>query len=145
MLFTATRAQMAPPHGYRQPSVSDSIWSSPGAYRRLFVGVKPLVQHQLVNRMYISWSSNWMLPTALINFLESENLAADDQCGECGWPPSSRWSLLQTRGRTFLPTGRTTTTEPCDGPSASTSPLQCSGLGLRPRCGCALPAGEFEL
>jgi hypothetical protein len=35
MLFTATRAQMAPPHGYRQPSVSDSIWSLPSAYGRL--------------------------------------------------------------------------------------------------------------
>jgi hypothetical protein len=35
MLFTATRAQMAPPHRYRQPSVSGSIWSSPGAYGRL--------------------------------------------------------------------------------------------------------------
>jgi hypothetical protein len=33
MLFTATGAQMAPPHGCRQPSVSDSIWSLPGAYR----------------------------------------------------------------------------------------------------------------
>jgi hypothetical protein len=37
MLFTATRAQMAPPPGYRQPSVSDSIWSSPGVYGRLTV------------------------------------------------------------------------------------------------------------
>jgi hypothetical protein len=26
---------MAPPHGYRQPSVSGSIWSSPGAYGRI--------------------------------------------------------------------------------------------------------------
>jgi hypothetical protein len=26
---------MAPPHGYRQSSVSGSIWSSPGAYGRL--------------------------------------------------------------------------------------------------------------
>jgi hypothetical protein len=25
---------MAPPHGYRQPYVSGSIWSSPGAYGR---------------------------------------------------------------------------------------------------------------
>jgi hypothetical protein len=32
MLFTATQAQMAPPHGSRQPSVSDYIWSSPGTY-----------------------------------------------------------------------------------------------------------------
>jgi hypothetical protein len=37
MLLTATRAQMAPPHGYRQPSVSGSIWSSPGAYGRLLL------------------------------------------------------------------------------------------------------------
>jgi hypothetical protein len=28
---------MAPPHGYRQPSVSDSIWSSPGEYGRIGV------------------------------------------------------------------------------------------------------------
>jgi hypothetical protein len=26
---------MAPPHGYRKPSVLDSIWSSPGAYGRI--------------------------------------------------------------------------------------------------------------
>jgi hypothetical protein len=35
MLFTVTRAQTAPPHGYRQPSVSDSTWTLPGTYGRL--------------------------------------------------------------------------------------------------------------
>jgi hypothetical protein len=28
---------MAPPHGYRQPYVSGSIWSLPGAYVRIFI------------------------------------------------------------------------------------------------------------
>jgi hypothetical protein len=37
MLYTATRAQMAPPHGYRQPSFLDSIWSLPGAHGRFFL------------------------------------------------------------------------------------------------------------
>jgi hypothetical protein len=34
LLFTATRAQMAPPHGYWQPYILGSIWSLPGAYGR---------------------------------------------------------------------------------------------------------------
>jgi hypothetical protein len=38
MLFTATQAQMAPPHRHRQLYVSGSIWSSPGAYGR-FVSI----------------------------------------------------------------------------------------------------------
>jgi hypothetical protein len=37
--FTATQAQMAPQYGYGQPSVSDSIWSSPGAYGRISIGI----------------------------------------------------------------------------------------------------------
>jgi hypothetical protein len=37
MLFTATRAKMVPPHGYRQPSVSGSIWSPPVAYGRIII------------------------------------------------------------------------------------------------------------
>jgi uncharacterized membrane protein len=37
MLFTATGAQMAPPHGYRQLYVSGSIWSLPGAYGRIIM------------------------------------------------------------------------------------------------------------
>jgi hypothetical protein len=40
MLFTLTRTQLAPPHGYRQPSVSDSIWSSPGTYGRIYDTIK---------------------------------------------------------------------------------------------------------
>jgi hypothetical protein len=48
----ATRAQMASPHGCRQPSASDSIWSSPGAYGRLFhccegVGTLTQVSYQV--------------------------------------------------------------------------------------------------
>jgi hypothetical protein len=39
VLFTATRAQMASPHGYRQPSVLGSIWSLPGAYKRIHIRI----------------------------------------------------------------------------------------------------------
>jgi hypothetical protein len=34
MPFTVTRAQTAPLHEYRQPSVSDSRWTMPGTYGR---------------------------------------------------------------------------------------------------------------
>jgi hypothetical protein len=39
------------PHGYRQPSVSDSIWSLPGAYRRiLYLTLLSYYDYLLKNR-----------------------------------------------------------------------------------------------
>jgi hypothetical protein len=70
MLFTATQAQMAPPHGYRQPFVSGSIWSLPGAYGRLVLVLLVLVLVlSILLLLVLSLLSFLLLPLLLLLLL----------------------------------------------------------------------------
>jgi hypothetical protein len=67
---------MAPPHGYRQPSVLNSIWSSPGAYGRITITME---KESLFRRRQQEWGRTCNVKAAQ-TVAPCSDAATEDAC-----------------------------------------------------------------